>query len=84
MFKVFSDDKDADESKAAGRDQHIVEVKKVKRFSLAVKLIALDDFLRSVSRQLQVIREGSGIDEYGGFSKISISNYVRIICAVFL
>ena len=51
----------------------------MKRFTLAVQLLAPGNSLHSVSRQLQVIREGSGIDEYGGFSDISISNYMRVV-----
>ena len=63
---------------------YIVEVKSVKRFQLAVKLVALGDSFRSVSRQLQVIREETGMAEFGGASDVTVSNYVRIVCAVSL
>jgi hypothetical protein len=61
-----------------------VEVQSVKRFRLAVKLVALGDSFRSVSRQLGVIREETGMAEFGGASDVTVSNYVRIVCAVSL
>jgi hypothetical protein len=82
IFKMLSDDEV--EEPAEGRDQYVAEIKTVKRFTLAVKLIALGDSFRSVSRQLNVIREESGIADYGGSSDVTISNYVRIVCAVSL
>ena len=77
IFKMLSDDDDADESEAATRDQYIVQVK-------TVKLITLGDSFRSVCRQFQVIRGESGIAEYNGSSDVSISNYVRLVCAASL
>ncbi|KAH6580971.1 hypothetical protein BASA60_002646 [Batrachochytrium salamandrivorans] len=38
----------------------------------------------SVSRQLQVIRDESGIAAYGGASDITVSNYIRICMAAIL
>ena len=54
------------------------------RFPIAVKLIALGHYFRRFSRQLQVIHQESCIDEYGGYSDISVSNYVRMVYAVSL
>lgn len=73
--------------KACPDDQggtYLVEVKTLKRFQLAVKLVALGDSFRSVSRQLGVIREETGMAEFGGASDVTISNYVRIVCAASL
>ena len=77
IFKVLSDDDDADQSESAGRDQYIVEVE-------TARLIALCDSFSSVSGKSQVIRNESGIAEHGSSFDISISNYVRIVCAVSL
>lgn len=56
IFKVNSDGND-DYLEADGRDQYISMVKKVKLFSLAVKLIALRDSFRCFSIHLQIVRE---------------------------
>lgn len=66
IFKLlFEVDRD-DEPMAAGRDQYLSKVKSVQIFTLAVNLIDLGDSFLRISRQLQEIREQSGIYEYGG------------------
>eukprot|EP00171_Calliarthron_tuberculosum_P018411 IDg18411t1 len=82
LFKLLPNDDD--DKQAAGRDCYVAEVKTVKRFALAVKLIALGDSFRSISHQLHVICEKSGIAAYGGTSDVTIPNYVRVVCAASL
>ncbi|KAH9255905.1 hypothetical protein BASA81_006083 [Batrachochytrium salamandrivorans] len=66
----------ADEDETNEREVYFAEIKTKKRFQLAIKLVALGDSFRSVSRQLQVIRDESGIAAYGGASDITVSNYI--------
>ncbi|KAH6577853.1 hypothetical protein BASA60_003858 [Batrachochytrium salamandrivorans] len=65
-----------DEDETNEREVYFAEIKTKKRFQLAIKLVALGDSFRSVSRQLQVIRDESGIAAYGGASDITVSNYI--------
>lgn len=51
---------------------------------MAIKLVALGDSFRSVSRQLDVIREESGIAVYGGASDTTVATYIRICMAASL
>ncbi|KAH6602697.1 hypothetical protein BASA61_000862 [Batrachochytrium salamandrivorans] len=74
----------ADEDETNEREVYFAEIKTKKRFQLAIKLVALGDSFRSVSRQLQVIRDESGIAAYGGASDITVSNYIRICMAASL
>ena len=71
----------AHEDEANDREFYYAEIKTKKRFQLAIKLVALGDSFRSVGRQLQVIREESGIAAYGGASDVTVSNYIRICMA---
>jgi hypothetical protein len=81
IFEMLSDDKI--EEPAEGRDQNLAEIKTVKTFTLAVKLIDFGDSFCSVSRQLNFICKESGISHNGG-SCVTISNCVRSVCAVSL
>ncbi|KAH6577372.1 hypothetical protein BASA60_004062 [Batrachochytrium salamandrivorans] len=74
----------ADEDETNEREVYFAEIKTKKRFQLAIKLVALGDSFRSVSRQLQVIRDESGIAAYGGASDVTVSNYIRMCMAASL
>ena len=73
-LSIFKEADDGDGEN--GLEFYSSEIKTIKRFQLAIRLVGLGDSFRSVSRQLQVIREESGISLYGGASDVTVSNYV--------
>lgn len=73
-----------DKDKINGLEVYFSEIKTEKLFQLAIKLVALGDSFRSVSRQLQVIRDESSIATYVTASDVTVSNYIRICMAATL
>lgn len=71
-FKAITDY----DSSNGERDAYLEEIKSVMRFQLAVRLVPPGGSLPSVSRQHAVIREETGMAEYGVASDVTTSNYV--------
>lgn len=79
-----SEGEEGENQQGGNLDFYFAKIKTLRRFQLATRLIALDDSFCSVSRQLQVIREDSGIAAYGRASDATVSSYTRIVMAVCL
>lgn len=83
---VIPDDKreESENEQWRSRDLYLAWVKSVKRFRVDTRLIAFVNSFRSVSNQLQVSREESGMVAYGETSDATVSSFTRIVTAACL
>ncbi|ETP33409.1 hypothetical protein F442_18063 [Phytophthora nicotianae P10297] len=61
---------------------YTVTIKKAKRFSLVVKLVASGSSFCQATIQAQIVREETGFVCYSGIPELVVSNFVRVVCAV--
>ena len=82
QFKLIeNNDSDVIKEENDGDADYYVEIKIAKRFNLLVDVVVTGLSFRIGNRIMQLVKEHSGIGQYGGCSNNFVSQYIQASCA---